>query len=56
MANKNLVSKIVCPPYDVLSSKEARIMADGNKYSFLTVEKPEISLNEDIDPYSDQVY
>lgn len=51
-----MVSKIVCPPYDVVSSKEARIMAEGNKYSFLRVEKPEISLSDDIDPYSDQVY
>jgi len=31
-------------------------MAKGNPYSFLTVNKPEITLPEDTDPYSSLVY
>ena len=31
-------------------------MAFGNPYSFLHVNKPEIDLPEDTDPYSDLVY
>ena len=56
LANKHLASKIIAPPYDVLNSQEARVMAHGNEYSFLHVNKPEIDLDEMIDPYNDQVY
>ena len=44
------------PPYDVINSKEARILASGNPTSFLHVKKPEIDLPEDTDPYADIVY
>ncbi|MFC2048802.1 DUF1015 domain-containing protein [Elusimicrobiota bacterium] len=53
---KELVKKVVSPPYDVLSSKEAREMAADNSYSYLHVVKPEIDLPEDVDPYSKEVY
>ena len=43
-------------PYDVLNAKEARQEADGNKYSFLRVIKPELELPDDIDPYGANVY
>ena len=50
-------AKIVASrPYDVLNSKEARIEADGNPYSFLHIIKPEIGLEEGTKPYSDEVY
>jgi uncharacterized protein (DUF1015 family) len=49
-------SRVAAPPYDVLSSDEARAMAQGNPYSFLHVSKPEIDLDPDIDHYSDAVY
>jgi len=38
------VAKIICPPYDVLNSEEAKELAKGNEMSFLTVNKPEIDL------------
>jgi uncharacterized protein (DUF1015 family) len=41
---KEIVTKLVAPPYDVISSEEARIKAHGNPYSFLQVNKPEITL------------
>jgi len=53
---KDLVAQVAAPPYDVISSEEARIMAQGNPLSFLHVNKPEIDLPENTPLYSDQVY
>lgn len=47
---------VLAPPYDVLSSDEARVRAAGKPWSFLHVSKPEIDLAPDIDPYSPEVY
>ncbi len=56
LANRQHLSKIICPPYDVISSEEAREIAKGNQYSFLHVKKPEIDLPPETDHYSDIVY
>ncbi len=56
LANKSLAAKIISPPYDVISSEEARVMAHGNPYSFLHVDKPEIDLDPALDPYDPSVY
>ncbi len=48
--------EVLAPPYDVLSSAEARRRARGKPWNFLHVSKPEIDLPEDTDPYSDAVY
>jgi uncharacterized protein (DUF1015 family) len=53
---KDLVDKIVSPPYDVLSSEEARKMVEGNPYSFLHIIKPEVDLPEEINLYDEKVY
>ncbi len=53
---QDIAHLIAAPPYDVLSSEEAREMAAGNPYSFLHVGKPEIDLPPGTDPYSDAVY
>ena len=39
---------MAAPPYDVLSSAEARVRAAGNPLSFLHVSKPEIDLPEGV--------
>jgi uncharacterized protein (DUF1015 family) len=44
------------PPYDVLSTEEARIRAAGKPWSFLHISKPEIDLPPDTDPYAAEVY
>ncbi len=49
-------AEVVAPPYDVLSSDEARIRAAGRPWSFLHISKPEIDLPEGTDPYSEEVY
>lgn len=53
---KELAKDMASRPYDVLNSEEARIEANGNKYSFLHVTKSEIDLPKDIDIHSDIVY
>ncbi len=49
-------AEVAAPPYDVLSSEEARARAAGNLWSFLHVSKPEIDLPQGADPYSPAVY
>ena len=47
---------VAAPPYDVLSTDEARAQAAGNPWSFLHISKPEIDLPPGSDPYAPQVY
>jgi len=47
---------VAAPPYDVLSTEEARIRAAGKPWSFLHISKPEIDLPANTDPYSPAVY
>ncbi len=49
-------AEVLAPPYDVLSSAEARIRAKGKPYSFLHVSKAEIDLDPAVDPYAGAVY
>ncbi|MDH5716454.1 MAG: DUF1015 family protein [Spirochaetia bacterium] len=53
---KELAKNIASYPYDVLSTEEARELAKDNEYSFLHVVRSEVSLSEDIDSYSKEVY
>src|SRR5580692_8864375 len=48
--------QVASKPYDVLSSREAKIEAQGNPMSFLHVTKSEIDLPEGTDVHSSQVY
>lgn len=47
---------IPAPPYDVLTAAGARERAAGNSLSFLHVDKAEIDLPPETDPYSPAVY
>jgi len=47
---------VAAPPYDVLSSDEARELAAGKPWSFLHISKAEIDLPKGTDPYAAQVY
>lgn len=51
-----LAARICELPYDVMSSEEARALADGNPLSFLRVSKPEIDLPPGTDLYAPEVY
>jgi len=50
------VKKISCPPYDVISTAEAREAAAGNPHSFLHIIRPEIDLPEGTLFNDDAVY
>lgn len=47
---------VAAPPYDVLSSEEARLRAAGKPCSFLHISKAEIDLLPEIDHYAPEVY
>jgi uncharacterized protein (DUF1015 family) len=49
-------AEVLAPPYDVLSSAEARERAKGKPWSFLHVSKAEIDLPPATDPYDGAVY
>ena len=49
-------SDVIAPPYDVLSTDEARERANGRPWSFLHISKPEIDLAPGISPYAPEVY
>ncbi len=48
--------QVASRPYDVLNSKEAKLEAQGNPYSFLHITKSEIDLADDVDIHSTEVY
>jgi uncharacterized protein (DUF1015 family) len=47
---------IAAVPYDVVTTDEARALANGNPLSFLRVSRPELELPPGADPYSTDVY
>ena len=47
---------VAAPPYDVMSTAEARAMVAGRPWSFLHISRPEVDLPEDTDPYAPVVY
>ena len=48
--------EVIAPPYDVLNTQEARVLAEGRPWSFLHISKPEIDLPADTDPHAPEVY
>ncbi len=51
-----LVSEVACVPYDVVNREESAALAAGKPHSLLHVDRAEIDLPPETDPYSDQVY
>lgn len=49
-------AEVSCPPYDVISTAEARDLAEGRPDSYLRVIRPEIEFAVDADPYAADVY
>lgn len=52
----DIAAEVASPPYDVLSSDEARELAKNNPNSFLRINKAEIDFPSGVDPYSEEVY
>lgn len=51
-----VASRVASPPYDVLSAKEARALAQNEPLSFLRVNKAELEFGDDVDPHGVEVY
>ena len=49
-------ARVAAVPYDVVSTDEARKLAEGNPRSFLRVSRAELELPAGTDPYSSAVY
>jgi uncharacterized protein (DUF1015 family) len=49
-------SAVIAPPYDVVSTAEARSYVAGKPNSFLHISRPEIDLPEGTDPHSSLAY
>lgn len=49
-------AEVAAPPYDVMSTAEARSMVQGHPASFLHISRAEVDLPEGTDPYSEAVY
>ena len=52
----DFASRIAAPPYDVLSSDEARTLVKENRLSFLRVNKPEVDFPPEQSAYTNEVY
>jgi uncharacterized protein (DUF1015 family) len=52
----SIAARVASPPYDVVSTEEARALAAGNPDSFLRVSRPEIDLPPGTDEHADAVY
>lgn len=53
---KEIIEQVASRPYDVLSSLEARLEAEGNEKSLYRIIKPEIDFEEMIDEHHPDVY
>ena len=51
-----LAPEVACVPYDVVNTAEAAALAAGRPHSLLHVDRAEIGLPPETDPYSDAVY
>lgn len=51
-----LVSQVAALPYDVMDTKEAIDYVKGNPYSFMRIDRAEMSFPEGSDPYAQAVY
>ncbi|MDH7502699.1 MAG: DUF1015 family protein [Verrucomicrobiota bacterium] len=55
-ARPELAGRICCPPYDVLSIQEARVLAEANPDSFVRVTRAEVDFAGEPDPHCAKVY
>ena len=54
--DEKYVDRVAALPYDTMNTQEARMMAQGNPYNYLRIDRAEIDLPEGTDIHSDQVY
>jgi uncharacterized protein (DUF1015 family) len=52
----SLAQALAAPPYDVVSSTEARRLAAGRPQSFFRISRPEVDLPQEVDEHAPAVY
>ena len=50
------ISEVIAPPYDVITTEEARSLVQNNLLSMLRVIRAEVDFPPKTDPFSDAVY
>ncbi|HOV14245.1 MAG TPA: DUF1015 family protein [Spirochaetota bacterium] len=53
---KDLYSKVIAPPYDVVSHEDCMNLVKGNPYSLIHISRSEVDLPSNVDHYSSEVY
>ena len=53
---KNYVDMVAELPYDVMNREEAKKMGEGNKYSFIHIDRAEVDLDDNVDEHDEAVY
>ena len=53
---KDLLDKVVAPPYDVLSFGDCKNLTENNKYSLIHITRSEADFPDGTDPYSQPIY
>jgi len=56
MPQPNHAAEVSCPPYDVISTEEARARASGAQRNFVRVIRSEVEFPQGTDPYGADVY
>ena len=51
-----LASKVASHPYDVINREEAKQIVEGNPFSFLHINKPEIDMPDEVDLHDQSIY
>ncbi len=51
-----VASQVASVPYDVVNREESKALVEGKPLSFLRVGRSEITLDDSVDPYSQEVY
>lgn len=56
LPSASLAARFTCPPYDVVSTSQVRVVAKENPHSFIRVVRAEVDFPEGTDPYDQSVY
>jgi uncharacterized protein (DUF1015 family) len=51
-----VASQVASVPYDVVNREEAKMLVEGKPLTFLRVGRSEVTLDDSVDPYDEQVY
>lgn len=54
--DNSLAARVIAPPYDVPSEREARALSEHNSHCFLHITRPEVDLPEGSDSHAPEAY